>query len=245
MSLDLDKLDYLKPKKQKNMYLGSVYCEDHEINMQLKRKVSSKVYRKGNKYCVDIIFDGENKRDLKFLKLYKDLENKTIKEIYENYNKWLDPEGKVEWEDIYSSFSSKLSKENEINTITFNVITDGNIMLTRFFNEDEKKVAYKYLEEGDEVSFLVHFKGIKFGKNKFENYWEILEMKIYDNVDEEELSESKEEKKISESCQIDIESDTDNEQELSVYIEDIEKMEELLEENIQKYNEEQKLDIID
>ena len=243
MSLDLDKLDYLKPKKQKNMYLGLVYFEDNEINMQLKRKVASKVYRKGNKYCVDIIFDSDNPRDTKFLKLYKELEMKTIKEIYDNCDEWLHPEDKLEWEDIYGSFNSKLSTDNDINTITFNVITDGNIMLTRFFDEDERKVAYKYLEEGDEVSFLVHFKGIRFGKSKFENYWEILEMKVYDNV-EEELSESKEEKEILEKCEIDVESDSDNEPEYSVNIEDIEKMEELLEENIQKYTEEENLDII-
>lgn len=242
---DLTKIKFLKPKRNNHMYISKVLYDESDINIQLKRKITmSGVYREGNKYYLDLIFDSENKNDTRFLTLYKQLEMSSIKEIYKKYNEWMNTENKLEWEDVYTSFTSHLTNEDIIKRVKFNVLTSDKIMNTGFYNEELEKISYKEVEEGDEISMIVSFNGIKFGKDNFENQWEILQIKRYD-VEDTESVEFDEKK-----CYINVDSDEDEEDEEDVYnedsinIEDLEKLEKMVEENYRKYNEEERLKII-
>ena len=52
----------------------------------------------------------------------------------------------------------------------FNVLTSENIMNTTFYNESLDKISYKEVEEGDEISMIISFSGIKFGKSNLIDY---------------------------------------------------------------------------
>ena len=68
----LTNLKFGKPKRNNHMYISKVLYNNNEINIQLKRKITaSGVYREGNKYYLDLIFDSENTSDMKFITLYK------------------------------------------------------------------------------------------------------------------------------------------------------------------------------
>ena len=188
---------------------------------------------------MDIIFDNENNKDEKFVKLYKQLEMTSIKEIYKKYNKWMNVEDKLEWEDVYTSFKTHLTEDNNIKKVRFNLITNNNLMKTDFFSESLEKISYKSVEEGDEISVVLNFNGIKFGKKNFENQWEVLQIKVYDNTEELENLEYKE-------CQINIDSDEEDENfnEDSINIEELEKLEQMVQNQYKKYNQEEALKII-
>lgn len=238
---NLTKLSFLKPTKVKNMYLSKLLYDDDEINIQLKRKITpSGVYREGNKYFIDLIFDIDNSKDKKFITLYKQLEMSSIKQIYSKYNEWMGIEEKLEWEDVYTSFKSQLVEENDINKIKFHLLTSGNLMNTSFYNEELKKISHKEVEEGDEISVVICFTGIKFGKQKFENQWEILQVKRYNKDITEEIE------KVN-KCQINIDSDDDNSEEYdnSINIEDYNILDKMIEEKYKQYNEEEFLKFID
>lgn len=239
---DLTKLNFLKPKRSNSMYISKVLYNGNDINIQLKRKIAvSNIYRDGNKYYLDLVFDSENEKDENFIKLYKQLEMTSIKKIYNKYNEWMNTENKLEWEDVYSSFKTNLSVENDIKKIKFSLLTDGKIMNTMFYNELLEKVSYKEIEEGDELSLIVYFNGIKFGKQNFENQWEILQVKKYNEEDKKE-----EKKDIIDECQIIVDSDdeTDLYDEDSIDLEEVEKLENMIEEKYKKYNEEEGLKLI-
>lgn len=233
---DFAKMTYTKPKKIDGMYLSKTKYEGNEINMQLKRKITlSGIYREGNKYYVDLIFNNESEKDKTFINLYKKLEMMSIKEIYNKYNEWMREDQKLEWEDIYTSFKSHLTEEDNLKRIKFNLITNNNMMETEFYNETLEKVSFKNVEGGDELSLILMFDGIKFGKKNFENYWKVLQVKIYDQ-----------EKTIEDVCEI-IETDdeTENNESIDIDIEDMEKMNQMVEKIYEKYREEEALKIID
>lgn len=236
---NLEKISFIKPKRTNKMYISRVVYENNDINIQLKRKITaSGVYREGNKYYLDIIFDNDNIKDKKFIKLYKQLEMRSIKEIYKKYNEWMNVEDKLEWEDVYTSFKSHLTEDSNIKKVRFNLITNSNIMETNFFSESLEKVSYKSVEEGDEISVILNLNGIKFGKKNFENQWEILQIKVYNNTEEFSNLEYKE-------CQINIDSDDDeNFTEDSINIEELDKIERMVQKQYKKYNKEEALKII-
>lgn len=239
-NFNLEKVNFIKPKKGNNIYISRVVYDGNNINIQLKRKITaSGVYREGNRYYLDIIFDNENNKDEKFVKLYKQLEMTSIKEIYKKYNKWMNVEDKLEWEDVYTSFKTHLTEDNNIKKVRFNLITNNNLMKTDFFSESLEKISYKSVEEGDEISVVLNFNGIKFGKKNFENQWEVLQIKVYDNTEELENLEYKE-------CQINIDSDEEDENfnEDSINIEELEKLEQMVQNQYKKYNQEEALKII-
>ena len=234
---------YMKPKKRGNVYLSKLLYDDNEVNMQLRRKVTlSGVYREGNKYYLDLLFDNENPRALKFVKLYKQLEMVSIKEIYKKYNEWMGVENNLEWEDVYTSFKSQLTETENINSIKFCLLTNKNMMETVFYNEELEKISYKDVEEGDEVSLIVSFRGIKFGKEKFENQWEILQVKVY--KEESEIEEIEADTECIINVDSDEESVEDNGYE-SIDVEDLEDLEKTINEKYKQYVYEESLKIIE
>lgn len=253
---DSNKITYNKPKKFKAMYLSKSLYDNNDINIQLKRKVTlSGVYREGNKYYVDLLFDDENNKDRDFIQLYKKVEMLSIKEIYKKYNNWMGSEETLEFEDIYSSFKSHLTEENNIKRVRFSLMTTKNMMDTEFYNEKLDKVSYKEVEEGDELSLVVTFDGIKFGKEKFENYWKVLQVKIYDKQEsslemEQDLNENENENKnfkfinISDEESIELENDQESSLEID-NIEDLKKLDLNIQQKYQKYREEERLKIIE
>ena len=250
MSINFDNFIFLKPQKINNIYISKL--KDNNLNIKLRRKITiSGVYREGKKYYMDLIFDMDNKKDVEFIKLYKKIEMESIKNIFKNYNDWMGIEDNLDFEDVYTSFRSKLIEENGINKITFNLLTDKKIMKTIFYNEDLEKISYKEIEEGDEISAIINFNGIKFGKKKFENQWDILQIKGYkenvENIGNIENIENIEIKK--KECQINIDSDSDSKDfedfEDSINIEDLEKLDENIEKEYKKYIEEESLKFID
>lgn len=251
-NFNLTKIKFLKPKRNNLMYISKVLYNNNDINIQLKRKITaSGVYREGNKYYLDLIFDSENVNDTNFITLYKQLEMSSIKEIYKKYNEWMKTDNKLEWEDVYTSFNSHLSDENTIKKIKFNILTKENMMGTTFYDESLEKISYKEVEEGDEISLIIYFNGIKFGKENFDNQWEILQIKKYNlESDTESIEKKKSQEKLKgkfhEECQIDIDSDEDDDfyNEDSINLEDLENLEKMIESNYNKFNEEESLKII-
>lgn len=241
-TFDFNKMRYLKPRKRNNMYISKIMYDGNDINIQLKRKITpSGIYREGNKYYIDLIFDDDNIKDTNFVKLYRQLEMTSMKEIYKKYNDWMKISDQLEWEDVYASFRSQLTIEEDMKRIRFNLITNKNMMDTVFFNEELEKIAYKDLEEGDEISMIISFSGIKFGKQTFENLWEVIQVKVY-NKDKEEVEQF--DKKNIDKCQIQVEEIEDSRED-SVDIEDFQEMDKKIEEIYKKYKEEESLKIIE
>lgn len=242
------KVTYNKPKKHNGMYLSKANYTGKEITIQLKRKITlSGVYREGNKYYIDLLFNTDNEKDKNFIKMYKKLEMLSIKEIYKKYNEWMGVEDKLEFEEIYTSFRSHLGEEDNIKRIQFNLITNKNMMDTQFYNESLEKVAYKQVEEGDELSLILTFDGIKFGKERFENYWKVLQVKIYDKIEsvEEEIKEIEKKERKDEFLDISDEESIEKEESVEIDIEDLKKMDLKIQEKYKKYREEESLNIID
>ena len=156
-NFEFSKITYLKPKKTANMYVSKLYYEDKVIDWQLKRKITlSGVYREGNKYYIDLLFDNDNEKDMKFIKMYKQLEMRSIDEIYNKYNEWMGVEDKLEREEVYSSFKSHLTEEDGIYRIRFNLQIKKNMMETKFYNEElTDEISFREVEEGDEISLQI------------------------------------------------------------------------------------------
>jgi len=52
---DLSKMQYIKPKRTKHIYISQILYNENEINVQLRKKITpSGVYREGNKYYLDL-----------------------------------------------------------------------------------------------------------------------------------------------------------------------------------------------
>jgi hypothetical protein len=245
-NFEFSKLDYVRPKKQNNMYIADVLYDNQQIHLKLNRKITaSGVYRGGNKFYMDLVFDCENTKDVEFINLYKRLEMSSMKKIYEKYNEWMGLDKSLEWENIYTAFKSHLSEENGIYKIKLNLITKSSMMETIFYNEDLEKISYKNVEEGDELSLILEFRGIKFGKETFENQWEVLQVKLYNKEDTQDYKNIIENFK---KCEINIDSDTDEDEEdmdSSIDIEEMEKLEKEIENKYQQYIQEESLKIIE
>ena len=236
---------YNKPKKYGNMYLSKAKYIGKEITIQLKRKITlSGIYREGNKYYIDLIFDTDNEKDKNFIEMYKKLEMLSIKGIYKKYNEWMGVEKKLEFEEIYTSFKSHLGEEENIKRVQFSLITNKNMMDTEFYNETLEKISYKKVEEGDELSLILTFDGIKFGKDRFENYWKILQVKKYDKV-EGSLDEERKDEFIDFSDEESVEISNNREDSFEIDIEDLKKMDIEIQKKYQKYREEESLNLID
>lgn len=244
---DFAQITFNKPTKVQKMYISKFLYNKEEINLQLKRKITpTGIYRESNKYYIDLIFDFDNKRDLNFVKLYKQLEMTSIKEIHEKYNEWMNVEEKLEWEDVYTSFKSQLTNEDEVYKIKFNLMTHNNMMETIFYNENLDKISFKEVDVGDELTIILNFKGIKFGKEKFENLWQIIQAKVYKMDDILEENQENQEKCLfpNEYFEETNEMDEMDGYESSIDIEQERNFDKKIQEKYKKYKEEESLKII-
>lgn len=228
-NVKLDDLQIDKPKKEGQIYYSSIKYNNNPLFIQTS-SIKIKDY-KINKKTSSIQFDIQED-NLDLYDFFIKLDNKLIKETYNNSKNWFNQEIPLEViDDFYRRLSKPLEKGKKP-SIRFKVPMIENNIVCKIYNQKKEYIKLEDIKDNLNSILILHIKGIKFLKQQYICDCYITQMRVEEKV--------KIKYEIPEECLINIDTIYDSDEDIldqeminelnKIKIDKIRKKEKLIEE---------------
>jgi hypothetical protein len=181
-TIDLDKIEYKKPRKNKSKYLGKVLYNSQEIIINTPYlKCMNPITISENRCYIELELDMDDRELYEF---FADLDDININIAYKNSESWFGEQFPLDIiDDYYKPFiryNNKLRKPYIKLKIPYD--KEKGVLLKKFNINDFKKGVY--------ISASIYHDGIKFFKQQFSPEWTLRDFKIDLHYEFKENTES-------------------------------------------------------
>jgi hypothetical protein len=226
-NINLDNLNIDNPKKEGKIYYSSINYNNKPLFIQTSTIIINdyKINKKTSSINFNIQEDNLDLYDF-FIKL----DNKLIKETYNNSKNWFNQEIPLEViDDFYKRLSKPLEK-GKTPSIRFKVPMIDNNIVCKIYNQKKEYIKLEDIKDNLNSILILHIKGIKFLKQQYICDCYITQMRV-----EEKL---KIKYNIPEECLINVDNTDDN---IHSYDSDEEILDQEVIEELNKINMEKKM----
>ena len=177
-NIDISKLSFSIPEKQSNIYYSNITYENNPLFLQTSKLGILTKMTELNKKLPSVEYEiiGEN---LDFYDLFMKLDDKLIKETYNQIKEWFNQTIPLEnIEDMYKRICKPL-KKNTNPSIRFRLPMEKGNIVSKIYNQNKEIIKINDIKENSEAILIIHIRGIKFMKQQYICDIYINQMKVF------------------------------------------------------------------
>jgi hypothetical protein len=165
IDLSGDKIKFTKPEKQKNIYYSSISYDNKPLFIQTSKvKLLSDTQNLSKE--PSLLFQIGN-NNLDFYDFFIKLDDKLIKETYNNGKDWFNKEIPLDViDDMYKRTAKPIAKNNSP-SIRFKLPTIQNKIVSKIYNQSKEFINVDNIAPDTESILIIHIRGIKFMKQQY------------------------------------------------------------------------------
>ena len=166
VDLNKDSLQFTKPEKRQNIYYSSISYNNKPLFIQTnKLKLISDTNKLNNKEP-SLLFEVLS-NNFDFYDFFINLDNKLIKDTYNNGKSWFQKEIPLEVIDEMYKRIAKPVQKNKQPTVRFKLPIIQNKIASKIFNQSKEFININNINSNTDCILIIHIRGIKFMKQQY------------------------------------------------------------------------------